>query len=100
MGRVAGFYGSAPVATDGYLRVVQGISQMPTNMTLTLGPGTLTLSWPADYTGWCLQAQTNPITVGLSNHWVTIPNSSTTNSVTFPLDPENGRVFYRMSLQP
>jgi hypothetical protein len=38
----------------------------------------------ASYKGWYLQAQTNPITVGLSTNWVTLTNSSTTNLVVFP----------------
>ena len=47
-----------------------------------------------------MQVQTNPVTVGLSSNWVTLTNSSTTNSVVFPVDGANGTVFYRMSLQP
>jgi len=60
----------------------------------------VTLSWPASYTGWYLQAQTNPLRSGLSNNWVTLPNSNTNNVFTFPLSPANGSVFYRMSSQP
>jgi len=94
-------FDTTQLSVDGTVKVTS--SPLPTtgtNITVTTGPGTVTLSWPANYTGWYLQAQTNPVTVGLSTGWVTIPNSSTNNSFTFPLDPANGTVFYRMSLQP
>jgi fibronectin-binding autotransporter adhesin len=86
---------------DGTVRVTSTpMPTTPTNITVVVSASDITLSWPAIYTGWYLQAQTNARSVGLSNNWVTIPNSSTNNSFTFPLDPANGSVFYRMSLQP
>ena len=86
--------------TNGTLSVIAGGSPVGTNLTYSVTGGQITLAWPASYTGWYLQVQTNPITVGLSSNWVTLTNSSATNSVAFPLDAANGTVFYRMSLQP
>ena len=67
----------------------------PSQVTITpVVSGTnLTLSWPAGQTGANLQEQINPLTVGLSTNWVTVPGSSTTNQITFPIVPTNGTVF-------
>jgi len=87
------------LATDGTLRVV---SISPT--TISLGPLTpcepssqcFTLSWPADHIGWRLQTQTNPVSVGLSTNWLDVPNSTSTNQMTFTLDLAAGCVFFRL----
>jgi len=81
------------LTTDGTLRVV---STSPVTMANSVSGGLLTLSWPADHTGWRLQAQTNSISVGLSNNWFNVPNSIATNQMTFTLDPAGGCVFYRL----
>jgi hypothetical protein len=65
--------------------------------TLRLNQNTLYLAWPGDHTGWTLQAQTNPITVGLSTNWVAVSGSSQTNEVFMPIATTNGSVFYRMT---
>ena len=62
--------------------------------------GILTLGWPADYTGWRLEAQTNDINVGLSGTWVTVPGSTTTNQMSFPIDPNQPTVFFRLGYTP
>jgi hypothetical protein len=56
----------------------------------------LTLSWPADHTGWRLQVQTNSVSTGLSNNWYTVAGSTTVDSVNTTLDLGNGAVFYRL----
>ena len=43
-----------------------------------------------------LEAQTNAINVGLSNNWVLIPESLTTNEVSFTIDPAQPTVLYRL----
>jgi autotransporter-associated beta strand protein len=70
----------------------------PSQVTITsVVSGTnLTLSWPAGQTGANLQEQINPLTVGLSTNWVTVPGSSTTNQMTFPIVSTNGTVFFRL----
>ena len=56
----------------------------------------MTLSWPASYTGWRLETQTNSLNVGLSNNWVAVPGSTTVNTVTLPINAASGAVFYRL----
>jgi hypothetical protein len=60
------------------------------------GGGSFTLSWPAAYTGWLLQAQTNAPDVGLSTNWFTVPGSDAGNQIRVPIDPTSGSVFYRL----
>jgi hypothetical protein len=79
------------------------VSAQPVSTTApVLQPGTssgqLQLAWPEDHTGWILQAQTNPPNTGLGTNWVTVPASSGTNQMAFPIDPANGSVFYRLFL--
>jgi hypothetical protein len=68
-----------------------------TNLTrLNLGGTNLTLSWPADHTGWRLESQTNTLTTGIGTNWVPLAGSSSTNQVTVPITLTNGAVFYRI----
>jgi fibronectin-binding autotransporter adhesin len=86
------------LATDGTLRVV---STAPATIAMGLltacGPSSqcFTLTWPADHTGWRLQSQTNPISIGLRSNWFSVPSSLLTNQMTFTL-PNTGCVFYRL----
>jgi autotransporter-associated beta strand protein len=82
--------------TDGILRVISTVNTNRTNITFTINGNQLTLSWPADHIGWRLQAQTNPINVGLRSNWFDFPGSTTVNSVTTTINAANGSVFYRM----
>jgi autotransporter-associated beta strand protein len=82
------------LAVDGSV-VVTGISSSVSISTSVSG-GQLTLSWPGS-SGLHLQAQTNPVSVGLSTNWVTIPGSNGTNSFTTPLVQSNGTVFFRLA---
>lgn len=68
----------------------------PTNLTAIVSGGVLVLQWPADHTGWYVQAQSNSLTGGLGTNWVTIPNSNLGNSLTNPVNLSAGAVFYRM----
>jgi hypothetical protein len=72
------------------------VNTNPAPITKTFNGTSLTLSWPADHTGWRLQVQTNPPTVGLGNNWVTVPGSTNTDTETFSVNPGNGAVFYRL----
>ena len=85
------------LATDGTLRVV---STTPTAISVArnvpIALTSLTISWPADHTGWRLQVQTNSISVGLSSNWVDVPDSAATNQMAFSIDPTVGCVFYRL----
>jgi hypothetical protein len=56
----------------------------------------LQLAWPADHTGWLLEAQTNAPRVGLSTNWVIVPGSSAVNSWSIPIATAEGSVFFRL----
>jgi autotransporter-associated beta strand protein len=81
------------LATDGTLRVV---STSPATLANVRSGNLLTFSWPVDHTGWRLQVQTNSNSVGLGTNWFNVPNSVTTNRMTFTLDSTAGCVFYRL----
>ncbi|MEY4916604.1 MAG: hypothetical protein RL616_517, partial [Verrucomicrobiota bacterium] len=51
---------------DGSIQVltVVTVNTTPTNLVTSVSGNTLTLSWPADHTGWRLQAQTNDLSTG------------------------------------
>jgi hypothetical protein len=69
----------------------------PTNLTMSLAnAANLNLAWPADHTGWPLEAQTNSIQAGLGTNWVIVPGSGLTNEMTFPISMANGSVFFRL----
>lgn len=90
------------LAVDGSLTVLVGVPNVnttPTNITASVSGGVLTLTWPADHTGWHLQAQTNSLAVGLNpntNAWTTVPDSSSVNTINLPINPALPTVFYRL----
>jgi hypothetical protein len=69
------------------------INPNPTNIVVSLSGQQLTLTWPANHTGWLLQS--NSVSL-LSNAWVTVTGSSGTNQVTFPVDTTKTAVYYRL----
>jgi autotransporter-associated beta strand protein len=90
-------WSTSTLTADGTLRVVRVVNTTPTNLTSQLSGNQLTLSWPADHTGWHLQSQTNAVSVGLSTNWAEVAGSTATNTVTVTINPANGSVFYRMT---
>lgn len=64
-------------------------------ITPTFAHGALNLSWPANLMGYHLEAQTNKPDVGLTTNWVSL-GYNMTNSVSFPVNPGSGNVFYRL----
>jgi len=87
-----GVNGSITLVSGG----ANGVNTNSTNIVYGVTNNTLTLSWPADHTGWRLQVQTNSLSVGISTNWATVPGSTTTNSVPVPIVTTNGSVFYRL----
>jgi autotransporter-associated beta strand protein len=77
------------------LGVTSPVNPNPTNIVAIVSSGSLNLSWPEDHIGWSLQAQTNGLSVGLSNNWTTLGYEGT-NEVTIPIDAVNPAVFYRL----
>ena len=78
------------------LSAVSTVNINPSNITSSVSGNLLTLSWPADHTGWRLQVQTNAISAGLQGNWVDVPGSTSVNTVNITINPANGTVFYRM----
>jgi len=75
------------------------VNTTPTNIVATVSGTNLTLSWPADHTGWRLLTQTNNLAHGISrntNDWGTVANSASTNLVIIPIDPAKPTEFYRL----
>lgn len=95
----AGIYNSTTspsfLAGTGSLRV-QTIVTTPTSVTAVVSGNQYQLSWPANHTGWRLEAQTNSLNVGLSANWATVSGSTATNQVNVPINPANGSVFFRL----
>jgi autotransporter-associated beta strand protein len=92
----AGLAWTNRLAVDGSIAVIGGVATSPTNIVSACAGGKLTLSWPADHTGWTLQSQTNALGIGLSNNWVDVQGSAMTNSVTLPVPATNAAVFFRL----
>ena len=84
------------VAVDGSL-VIGAVNTTMTNLVITATGNSLTLSWPADHTGWTLQVQTNSPNSGLGTNWVTVAGSVATNQLNLPVNPASGSVFYRLT---
>jgi alpha-D-xyloside xylohydrolase len=84
------------LSTDGTLAVVSLVSTAPTNLLWSVSGTNLTLSWPADHTGWRLQVQTNSLSVGLGTNWMTVANSTNIHQITIPMNTTNNSVFYRL----
>lgn len=84
---------TAQLATTGTLGVETGPAEPPTLSVLWNG-ASLTLSWPGEYTGYRLEAQTNSAAVGLSTNWAPVTGAG--NPAVLPVDPANGAVFFRL----
>jgi hypothetical protein len=77
----------------GALRVISISNAL---LTAQLAGHQLSVSWPANNTGWQLQAQTNLPGFGITSNWVTVPGSTLTNLMNIPINPGVGSVFYRL----
>jgi len=82
--------------TPGQIRLLVAplVSLTPVTLVGERAAGQLTLSWPADHTGWILQAQTN--TGGLAANWGMVAGSTATNQIFMPFNPAVGSVFFRL----
>jgi hypothetical protein len=69
---------------------------IPTNLAFSVTANQLTLSWPIDHIGWCLQTQTNTLAEGLGTNWVRINTSTNVSQMVVPIVSTNGCVIYRM----
>jgi hypothetical protein len=83
--------------TNGVLTVVPTLPTTPTNISYTMQAGLITVKWPANYTGWILQAQTNTLARGIGTNWTDVPGSAAVASMNFPMNHTNS-VFFRLRL--
>jgi len=81
---------------NGTITAVSTVNTTPADIAVAVSGNQMTLSWPADRTGWTLQAQTNALTTGLSGTWHNVPGSTAVNEVIVTIDPANPMVFYRL----
>ncbi len=87
------------LAVDGTIGVVASLSTSPVTLTAVQSANSLTLSWPADHTGWRLLVQTANLANGVSsntNDWTTVSGSTGVDTVTITLDPTKPAEFYRL----
>ncbi|HWD91526.1 MAG TPA: Ig-like domain-containing protein [Verrucomicrobiae bacterium] len=75
------------------LVIGNGVSTTPATIVTSVAGQQLTLSWPADHTGWTLQTKTNSLTTG---SWYDVPGSTGTNEMVIPINPTGPPVFFRM----
>ena len=87
---------TANLATSGTVTVASVAPPGSETITATVSGGQINLSWPDAWTGAELQIQTNPLTIGISSNWVTIPGTDAANTYSAPLNP-TGAVFYRLA---
>jgi len=78
------------------LSLISSINPNPTNISYTVSGSTLTVSWPVDHLGWELAAQTNTMSTGLGNNWVTNYGTASVTSTNLIINPANGAVFYKL----
>jgi hypothetical protein len=76
---------------------IKSVPALSTNLTVLITSNLWFISWPDEYVGWRLEGQTNPLTIGLSNNWIVVPNSQITNRSAIRMNPANGTVFWRMA---
>jgi autotransporter-associated beta strand protein len=78
----------------GTLTITSTVALNPTNVTANFSGNTLTLSWPADHTGWRLE--TNSVDLANPNAWFPLPGSTSTNQILLPVSPASGKLFFRL----
>lgn len=93
--------GNLYVADFSTHRLAKGTPSM-LRPTITVGfdQAQLSLSWPPEYLGWSLQAQTNTPGAGLGTNWFVVPGSATTNQWTIPFDLASPGVFFQLRQGP
>lgn len=69
-----------------------GVNPVPAPIVSSVSGNQLTLSWPADHTGWTLQTQTNSLT----GTWYDVPGSTSVNQMVLTINRTNRAVFFRM----
>ena len=81
---------------DNLFASIYTLPAMPTTLTWSNSPTSLQLQWPASYTGWVLQYQTNTLTQGLGNNWLDVAGSQLTNQWSAQIQSTNPAMFFRL----
>lgn len=84
----------AYISGPGSLVIPSPVASYPTNITATVSGQTLTLSWPETHLGWI--AQSNSVSLALTNSWFDIPGSQNGTNLVITMDPAQTSVFYRL----
>jgi len=87
---------TSQLAVNGTVKVATAAAAPPVSLAPVVSGGNVNLAWPAAQTGWQLQEQANPLTVGISTNWVTVPGSTATNQVSIPVGAGAGSMFFRL----
>jgi autotransporter-associated beta strand protein len=77
------------------LSVAPAINPLAGMLQQSVAGGLVQISWPTNG-GWILQAQTNPISSGLTTNWVNVLGSQTITNISIQVNPAEGSVFYRL----
>ena len=86
------YWDSSQLAVNGTVRVATAPA-----LSVSFSGSWLSLLWPTGYTGWLLEGQTNPVSLGLSTNWSIVPGL-TSNGLSVPLGSTNGSAFFRLVL--
>jgi hypothetical protein len=84
-------------SSNATLTVLSAVNTSPTSIVYGFSGSNLILSWPADHSGWRLEAQTNSLAHGLGTNWVTVGGSAGTNRISIPISTTGDSVFYRLA---
>ena len=87
-----GWQGYSEIIVQG--TATQTVAKNPTNLVFQVTGSTLTLSWPADHTGWRLQAQTNSVAQALGTNWSDVAGTTASNQMAIPISTAKGSVFF------
>lgn len=91
------YWNTNELYTTGTIVVSSPVTTTPTNLSVGVTGNGLVVSWPNSHIGWTLQVQTNSLSAGLNDAWIDVPGSAATNQMTFPVNPANPTVFYRLT---
>ena len=84
--------------TNGVISVAGGGPTTPPTVTYAVTNGMLGLSWPTNYEGWQVYAQTNDLEVGLTGDWTPIPGTTAGTTYETDIIVTNPTVFYILGL--
>ena len=83
-------------ATNDWFTIRKPGSNEPTTLAYDVTGNNLQLSWPPDHVGWRLQSQTDSPGSGITSGWNTVPSSTNNTQLTWPINPAQGSVFFRL----